>query len=92
MKREPETFAVVPVPLPDFRNERCVGTDTRKLIRKRMEVHVAFANLQAFPIDTARVGDMQMRRMRSRGLDKIVERAAEMVTRELGVADIETEP
>src|SRR5437588_9112816 len=85
----PESFAAVLVTLPDFRNERCRCRRGIQSPAQCGEIDLALADLQAFSIQARGIGDVEVCRYRSDGLDKLVEGPLVMIASQLGMRNVQ---
>src|SRR6201999_3346561 len=89
LERRPEAFAHVLMALPDLGNER----GARRMLAQHgadlVKIDFAFANLQAFAIETLGVAEMQMSRVRTELRQTLGEVEAEMIGGKLGVGDVD---
>lgn len=72
-QRIPEAFALVVMTLPYLGDEGSLWASTVKILRQRDEVDVAVSDLQALPILTEGIGNMQVGRERPDLIDEGLE-------------------
>src|SRR5438552_18948895 len=91
LQRDPETFAVVDMTLPDLGDEAGVGRDPGQVGGQPGEVDVALPDLEALAVDSGGVDDVQVSDGVAEDAGEVRQRPAAMVGRQLRVGHVEAE-